>query len=249
MSRRRMLGMAGATTALVLGLLSFGVQAAALVSNQLNPVEEVGDLTVSAGKSPATFFDLTPGDRRYWSVEASLVGADVGTLALRLWGDGALVNHPDYPLHIAVDACNGTLSGDDGAQYPVCSGSVESVVAEQPLRDVSVASDLSGGQVWDLAPITRNHARSFIVTLAVPPGGSYDESLMGLSGDFGVGLYSSGDVDQSSPQTETPSSSDPATTATGILPSTGGPFLALLLIGVGVIGLGVIAHSRGSEVL
>ncbi|MFT4188661.1 MAG: hypothetical protein QM621_08765 [Aeromicrobium sp.] len=247
----RRLAAAGAVTALVLGLLSFGVQAAELVSTSLAE-DEQGDLSVTADPSSSAFFDLTPGDSRYWPVEATLDGADEGTLVVRVWGDGALIDHPSYPLRIVVDACDGTLTGSDPREYPTCSGAVTPIVASQPLRDVSVADDLTGGQAWDLAPIQSGLARSLVVTLTVPAEGSYDESLMNVRGDFGVGLYSSGDVPSVTPEDpddpEQPPSSTPDRPATmGVLPATGGPVLAVLLIGVGAVGLGCLARTRGRE--
>src|SRR5690606_32638831 len=117
-NRRRALGALVAGAALTLGLASVSVQSYAAISGQ--DAAETGDLVVEAQPHPTEFFDLSPGESRYWSIEASLLGAERGSLALRVFGAGALIEHPQHPLTIAVEGCDGMLIGGDPREHPVC---------------------------------------------------------------------------------------------------------------------------------
>ncbi|MGO2932658.1 hypothetical protein [Microbacterium sp.] len=231
-SRMRASGAAVAGAALALGLVSVSVQSYAAVAEPADAAR--GDLIVDAQPHPTEFFDLSPGEIRYWSIEASLEGAERGSLALRVFGAGALIQHPQHPLMIAVDGCDGTLVGDDPRERPACQGAdYTTVVAQQPLADIT--SDPSADEtddVWTLRDITSDEGRSFVVTLAVPAGGADDKTLMGLRGEIGVGLFSAGD-DIATPEKPIVQEPDLATTG-GLLP------ISLALIGAGTIGLGLV---------
>lgn len=235
-TRLRIVAALGALVALALGVLSFGLQAyATFHSAGSDPVD--GDLRVTAAPQPTEFFDLAPGDRRYWSIHATLDDAERGTFSLRLFGAGELIEHPRHGLTIAVEACDGVLTGSDPAVRPACSGDVETIVADQALAPLSVDGDLAGGEVWDLPDILQGTDRSFLVTIGIPAAGSDDRTLQGLRGNIGVGLYAAGDHD------ETPVPSPPPDA--GSLPDAGGPALALALIALGAVGLGLIlTHGR-----
>lgn len=241
-SRRRALIAWAAGAAVMLGLASVSVQSYAALAAQADAAS-AGDLVVKAQPHPTEFFDLSPGESRYWSIEASLLGAERGSLALRVFGAGALIDHPLHPLTIAVEGCDGMLVGDDPREHPRCEGAAyTTVIAEQPLAEISSDPALDRAEhVWTLPDIIRDQERSLVVTLAVPAGGADDKTLMGLRGDIGVGLFAAGEDAgaQEPPVAETP---DDLATTGGMLP------VSLLLIAAGTIGLGlVLRHVHSSR--
>lgn len=190
-------------TALGLGIASMGVQAYAAVASVVPEglpgaraaAVGPGDLAVEAFPGSAYFTDLTPGDRRYWPVRAQLHGAPAGSFALRVHGSGGLVEHADHGLTIAVHSCTGGYVGNNPSVEPSCSGASKIVFAERPLAEISSppAADHTE-HTWVLPDIVRSQGRHFLVVLGVPEEGALDESLMGLSGEFGIGLYAAGDA-------------------------------------------------------
>lgn len=230
-NRRRALGAVITAAMLSLGLASVSVQSFAAMAERSDA--GTGDLVVTAEPQPTEFIDMSPGDRRYWSIEAHLLGAERGSLALRVYGAGALIEHPRYPLSIRVDGCDGTLSGDDPREQPRCEhAEFSSVIAEQPLAGISSDPNRdTADDVWTLPEILRTHTRSFVVTLAVPAGGADDKTLQGLRGEIGVGLYSAG---EDSPQTPVIQGPENLATTGGLMP------ISLALIGAGTIGLGLM---------
>ena len=236
---RRALGALVAGSAVVLGLASVSVQSFAAMAD--SDAAGRGDLTVEAHPQPTEFFDMSPGESRYWSIEASLRDAERGSLALRVFGDGALIEHPRHPLMIQVEGCDGVLVGGDPRTHPACEGAAyTTIISEQPLAEISsVPAVDETHHVWTLPDIVSGQMRSFVVTLAVPAGGADDETLMGLRGDIGVGLFAAGqDADASPPVANEP---DDLATTGGALP------VALLLIGAGTIGLGLVLRRVHSE--
>lgn len=243
-SRRRALGALAASATLILGLASLSVQSYAAIAEQ-EDAASAGDLTVEAQSHPAEFFDMSPGESRYWSISAALLGAERGSLALRVFGAGALIEHPRHPLTIAVEGCDGMLVGDDPREHPVCEGAVyTSIIDEQPLAGISSDPALDqADDVWTLPDIVRDRARSFVVTLALPADAADDESLMGLRGDIGVGLYAAGEGAAEEPPPVAEQPDDLATTG-ALLP------ISLLLIAAGTIGLGLVlrrVHGPGRQ--
>lgn len=252
---RRALAACVAGACLFTGLASVTAQSFAAVGAGPDAADS-GDLVVEARPLPTWFFDMSAGERRYWSIDASLEDADRGSLALRVFGDGALVEHPQHPLTIEIEGCDGRLVGDDPRVHPTCEGAdYTQIVAEQPLVDIS--SDPSQDQadeVWSLPDIIRGQARSFVVTLAVPASGADDKTLMGLRGEIGVGLFAAGqdaggsdadgtDADGDEPsspsETSAPESSG-AATPTGLATTGAALPVSLLMIAAGVIGLGAV---------
>lgn len=219
------------SAALLLG--SAATSANAFASVRADAADD-GDLIVEATPHPTEFFDMSPGESRYWSVEASLLDADRGSLALRVFGAGPLIEHPRHGLLITVDGCDGTLDADAPRARPACTGSeFVPIIAEQPLAAISSdPASNEGDDVWALPDIVRGQERSFVVTLSLPAAGADDKTLMGLRGQIGVGLYAAGDAAQPGPD-------DP-------LPPTGAAVpLALLLLGGGAAALGlVLARMR-----
>ncbi|GAA1533083.1 hypothetical protein HD600_001930 [Microbacterium ginsengiterrae] len=230
-NRRRALGAVITAAMLSLGLASVSVQSFAAMTEASDAV--AGDLVVTAEPQPTEFFDMSPGDRRHWSIEANLLGAERGSLALRVYGAGSLIAHPHYPLTIQVDGCEGTLVGDDPRVQPSCDGGeFTPIIAEQPLAGISSEPHLDTAEdVWALPDILRDRTRSFVVTLAVPSGGADDKTLQGLRGEIGVGLYSAGGGSPQKPVTQEPEN----------LAKTGGLMpISLALIAAGTIGLGMV---------
>ncbi len=240
-NRRRALGALAAGAALMLGLASVSVQSYAAIAQQTDATS-AGDLVVTAQPHPTAFFDMSPGESRYWSIEASLLGAERGSLALRVFGAGALIEHPRHPLTIAVEECDGMLVGDDPREQPRCEGAMyTTVIAEQPLAEITSHPAVDRAEdIWTLPDIVRDQARSLVVTLAVPASGADDETLMGLRGDVGVGLFAAGeDAEDPPPVAQEP---DDLATTGAMLP------VSLLLIAAGTIGLGLVlrrVHGSG----
>lgn len=227
-----------------------------------------GDLEVDAVPVAPQFLDLSPGDRRYWPLEANLEGAESGSFALRVHGAGALIEHPRHGLTISVESCSGGYAGEDPEVRPRCSGTAATVLPETPLREISSApTAASSVHVWPLPDILRGQPRHLLVTLGLPSAGADDESLMGMSGGFGVGLYASGNTfgdagdpvlpteDATPPPDEPTQPSPPAAPAgPGVqapndgpgfdLPATGGPHAALMAVAAGLIALGTVLYRR-----
>lgn len=231
--RRRALGALVASAAMLTGAAAVPAHASAAVPAD---AADDGDLIVEASPHPTEFFDMSPGERRYWSVQAQLLDADRGSLALLVFGAGPLIEHPRHGLLIAVDGCDGTLTGDDPRVRPECSGEgFTPIIAEQSLAAISTDPSASAGEnVWPLPDIVRDQARSFVVTLSLPAAGADDKTLMGLRGQIGVGLYAAGDAARPGPGPDDP------------LPPTGAAVpLALLLLGGGAAALGLaLARMR-----
>jgi hypothetical protein len=227
-----------------------------------------GDLEVDASPVAPQFLDLSPGDRRYWPLEANLEGAESGTLAVRVHGAGALIEHPRHGLTISVESCSGGYAKEDPDVRPRCSGTSATVLSRTPLKDVtSQPTDASVAHVWQLPDILLGRPRHLLVTLGLPGAGADDESLMGLSGEFGVGLYASGNTfrdagdpvlpteDATPPPGEPAQPSAPAAPAgPGVhtpndgpgfgLPATGGPQAVLMAVAAGLVGLGTALYRR-----
>lgn len=237
-NRRRALGALGAGAALALGLTSVSVQSYAAIAAQADAAG-TGDLVVEAQPHPTEFFDMSPGESRYWSIAASLNGAERGSLALRVYGAGAMIEHPVHPLTISIEACEGMLVTGDPRMKPACEGGAfTSVIAEQPLVEISSDPALDqADDVWTLPEIVREQTRSFVVTLALPASAAEDKSLMGLRGAIGVGLFAAGGDsggEETPPEPPVAQPPDDLATTGGLLP------ISLLLIGVGTIGLGLV---------
>lgn len=245
-----------------------GTDATRAVSGTTTPTGSDGDLVLEGSPESPHFATLSPGERRYWTLEADLQGAASGSFAMRVHGSGALVDHPRHGLTISVDSCSEALvSGDDPKIRPRCNGVSATVLPETPLRVVSSQPTAdTATHVWPLPDIILGQSRHLLVTLGLPSEGGGDESLMGLSGAFGVGLYAAGSSfgdagdpvhpvedpaetppDPSRPAQppapESPGADAPDSPGFG-LPDTGGPQLALTALAAGLIGLGSLVYRR-----
>jgi LPXTG-motif cell wall-anchored protein len=245
-----------------------GTDATRPMSGTTTPTGSDGDLVLKGSPESPHFATLSPGERRYWTLEADLEGAASGSFAMRVHGSGSLVDHPRHGLTISVDSCSEALAGDDDPKIrPRCSGVLATVLPETPLREVSShPTATTATHVWQLPDILLGQSRHLLVTIGLPGEGAGDASLMGLSGAFGVGLYAAGSsfgdagdpvppVDQ--PAETPPDPSGPAQPASpespridapgdpGFdLPDTGGPQLALTALAAGLIGLGSFVYRR-----
>lgn len=238
----------------VFAVVAAVVAAGAVVKGQTlvltaGPDEEQGELTVVAGPTQPQFLEMSPGDEVYWTQDVTLSGASVARFSLRATGWGELVDHADG-LTMAVQACTAPYVSTAGA--PHCTGTASTVITTTALSQLSSdPAEDDTSRVWQLDNLEAAHPRSFLVTLGLPASAADDDTLMGLTGDFGVGFYASGDVPQESVPTPTATTSTtPTATPSDIvdvpddepaIPDTGGPSPWWLRAGVAAFVSGLLA--------
>lgn len=175
-----------ATTIASMGLLATGsLLLAGAASAALVVVPETGTpgrLVLAADPYPAEFRDLSPGDTRAWQVQARLEDAATATLSVELRKDGALVDHP-RGLEMTVQSCAVEWTGLPDA--PVCSAGAVPVTVATPADDYSGSSP-----TFPLPDLAAQAPVSLLLTFGVEdtPEARADTTLMGLTGDMGVGL-------------------------------------------------------------
>lgn len=246
MKRPSRQGVAVATlaTASVVALLSgAGVAGAAAADYVAVPENGApGRLILYADPFPAEFLDLRPGEPAYWEIAADIEDADRATLAVELQKSGALVEHP-RGLAVRIDTCATEWAGVPSS--PTCATGAEPVTTAGPSDDYTTGSPL-----FDLeAPLRDDERRHLLVTLSIDDSAeaSADETLMGLTGDIGVGVRAIA-VDGDPVDPEPPGGpggpggpgdgTDPPVAG---LPVTGGPAVplgAIALVAAGLVGLG-----------
>lgn len=231
-SRGRRLVAATLTLGVSTALLGFGAVAlASAASAALIDVPETGQpgrLILSSDPYPAQFLDLSPGEPAYWQVAARIEDAQSATLALQLQKDGDLVMHP-RGLTLTVDSCTTEWTGLDAT--PLCSSDAQRITVATPSDDYSQSSP-----TFDLPPIAAGTQRYLLVTLAVEDSAAAmaDETLMGLTGEMGVGLIATA-IDDVPVNPGTPG------TPGGSLPRTGfdaSTLAAVAALAAGLLGLG-----------
>jgi hypothetical protein len=231
-SRGRRLVAATLTLGVSSALLGLGaVVLAGAASAALIDVPETGQpgrLILSSDPYPAEFLDLSPGEPGYWQVAARIEDADSATLALQLQKDGDLIEHP-RGLTMTVDACTTEWTGLTST--PACASGAQRVTAATPAEDYSQTSPS-----FDLAAIQSGAPRYLLVTLAVEDSATAmaDGTLMGLTGDMGVGLTATAFDD-------VPVNPDAPGTPGGSLPRTGfdaSALAAAAALAAGLLGLG-----------
>lgn len=190
-----------------------------------------GRLVLSSDPYPAEFLGLSPGDHAYWLVDARLEDAQRATLRLEVRRSGELVSHP-RGLTMTVDACALPWTPTDAA--PQCPAGERRVTVRTPADDDSVSSP-----VFDLAPLAPEAPAHLLVTLGVEdsPEAAADESLMGLTGQKGLGLTAVSIDGEAVPPAQG-----------GALPRTGlmlGILPVVAAIAAGLLGLGLAL--RGSQ--
>lgn len=183
-----------------------------------------GHLVLLSDPYPAAFLDLEPGVVRYWQVAATIEGADEASLVLELRKEGALVDHPDG-LVVSIERCDtawtGVAEGD-----PQCASGRTAVARATPDDDFAASSP-----VFDLEGVDSDGTH-LLVALGLAGTDTGDESLMGLTGDVGLGLTAAAD-DRAVPVPQ-----DPPAPPIG-LPVTGADPIGLILAALGAMGLGV----------
>lgn len=180
-------------------------------------------------------------------------------------GSGALVAHTDG-IRISVRSCTEPFATTKPES--ICPGEEARLVETTQLAEVGdpVGQGPDGGAqgssagsgdpgaasgTWTLADLESGSPRYVMVTMGLPAEASWDDSLQGLTGDVGVGLYASGaaagpvsgpDADPDpAPGTDPDADSD----ADGIpgaqtpMPRTGTVGLLFLAVAAGLVLVGV----------
>ncbi|MFA5607541.1 MAG: hypothetical protein WDA07_10180 [Leucobacter sp.] len=184
-----------------------------------------GYLQLSVDTATPLWATLAPGESMRWLVQAALVDAESGSLALELRSSGALPELSGMTAEIA--ACSGDF--DLGAVPPSCSGGVEQVLAPTPLAELPQ----SGGR-FELAELRREDPRQLLVTFRIPEAADGDV-IDGAVAHFGLGVHAAGEG------SVTPVTPVPVRPVPPQLAITGGDALALGVLAVGLVGLGASA--------
>jgi LPXTG-motif cell wall-anchored protein len=236
----------GRTGALVLAILTL-IAGFALISNRavaafVNVAENglPGHLSLRADPYPNTivnpaFLTMSPGSVEYFEIGTHLIDAS-SPLTMQWVRDGSLV---------AADVADGLVVGAELCAQawtnfpaaPTCGapGGSDPIFLPAPANSVPLFGSLHGNDeaapgdapVYNLGTLTNAADKYVLVTFSIPeqedPLAQSDVELMGLSASFGFGFTAMGD--------------DPN------LPNTGLDITALLVVGVGVLGLGLVLLS------
>jgi len=238
---RRGVAVASLAAASVVALLSGAGVASAAAADYIAVPETgaPGRLMLYSDPFPAEFLDMRPGEPAYWQIAADIDGADRATLAVELQKSGALVEHP-RGLEVRIDTC--ATEWADVPSSPTCTTGAEPVTTAGPSDDYTTASPL-----FDLeAPLREDERRHLLVTLSIDDSveASADETLMGLTGDIGIGVRAvaiDGDPVDPTPPGEPGGPGDGTDPPVDGLPVTGGPAVplgAIALVAAGLVGLG-----------
>ncbi|MGA1836196.1 hypothetical protein VD659_04615 [Herbiconiux sp. 11R-BC] len=201
-----------------------------------------GRLVLSADPYPAEFLNISPGDPAYWQVDARLQDATRATLSLELRKNGGIATHP-RGLTMTVDRCS--VPWTDPTTNPSCSDGFARIVVATPADD-----DASSSPTFTLQPLVAGSPEHLLVTLAVEDSAAArsDDSLMGLTGNMGLGLTATAIDDQPiTPVTPVPAGSGGGLAKTGL--DTGlQNVLAFGALTAGLLGLVlVVARARGTR--
>jgi LPXTG-motif cell wall-anchored protein len=151
--------------------------------------------------------------------------------------DGELVERPGTDgLQVRAQLCAQAWTNFPAA--PLCGSGASDIIPTTPANSVGTFGPLAANSdpvpgaapVYNLGTLTNAADKFVLVTLSIPaqadPEEQSDMTLMGLEASFGFGFTAMGD--------------DP-----GKLPNTGLDISALLVVGLGVLGLGlVLAGAR-----
>ncbi|MFC4243308.1 hypothetical protein ACFOYW_07975 [Gryllotalpicola reticulitermitis] len=130
---------------------------------------------------PHPHFTVSPGEPAYWRVTGTLDGLPEATLTLQSVTSGPLAEHP-LGLTMQVQQCAAAWTA---ARAPVCTPGAQTVAATAPAQ---------AGRVVDSSfrfePLREGRPEYLLVTLSITDtaAGHSDPTLMGLTGEFGVGL-------------------------------------------------------------
>ncbi len=268
---RRCLAVLGAGAGV--GMLAVTAGGLPPASGALKDVPETGQdgyLVLRADPYPAHFTGLTPGDRVAWTIETRLEDEPAGNLSLRLMGSGDLVDHTDG-IRISVRSCTEPFATTK--PEATCPGEEVRLVETTRLADVgdplgqghdggTLGSGADAGDpgaasgTWTLADLDSGSPRYVMVTMGLPAEASWDDSLQGLTGDVGVGLYTSGTAAGPDSGTDADPAPAPGTDpdadsgADGIpgaqtpMPRTGTVGLLFLAVAAGLVLVGVALAAR-----
>ncbi len=146
--------------------------------------------------------------------------------------DGSLVERPGTDgLQVRAQLCAQAWTNFPAA--PTCGTGATDIIATTPANSIGTFGPLAANSdpvpgtapIYNLGTLTNVADKFVLVTLSLPaqldPEAQSDQSLMGLEASFGFGFTAMGD--------------DPSN-----LPNTGMDVTALIVIGVGVLGLGIV---------
>ena len=233
----------GRIGALVLATLTL-IAGFALVSNRaMAAFESVaenglpGHLSLMADPHPNTdrpsFLAMSPGSVEHWQISAHLVEAS-SPLTMQFKRDGELVEHPDG-LQVRAQLCSQAWTNYPA--NPTCGGTQSNIFGPAAAGSVPTFGDLTANNaplpgnapVYNLGTLTNASNKYVLVTFSIPPqddpDAQSDQSLMGLEATFGFGFTAMG------------------ADGGGNLPNTGLDLTALLVVGAGVLGLGLVLAS------
>ena len=228
---------------LALGLGIFSAQASAM-HHDLLATGLPGHLQLSSDHADPDNLVIETGAPTYWEIDADLSDERTSTLTLIMTKTGELAEHAEG-LTVAVDRCD--EHWDHADEVPACSGEPEHVVLATPLDDMA-----SGSPVYDLAGIASRGVKHLLVTLSVGAADATaaNAELIGLSGRIGFALTATGDdlpaAVPSAPTVFPAGAPVPGVElssvgrGSGTLALTGLDAAALVLIGAGTVGLGLV---------
>jgi LPXTG-motif cell wall-anchored protein len=234
----------GRVGALVLATLTL-IAGFALVSNRaMAAFESVaenglpGHLSLMADPNPntdrASFLSMSPGSVEHWQISTHLVDAS-SPLTMQFKRDGELAARPDG-LQVRAQLCSQAWTNYPA--NPTCGGTQSNIFGPAAASSVPTFGVLTANNaalpgnapVYNLGTLTNAADKYVLVTFSIPAPApedaleQSDTSLMGLEATFGFGFTAMGD--------------DP-----GKLPNTGLDLTALLVVGLGVLGLGLVLAS------
>lgn len=171
-----------------------------------------GYVTLRSNPALPEWRDLHPGESVIWQVEASLADARESTLALELVASGELVKAGE--MTAGITTCDASACGTPTV-----------------IREVAALPEL-GPENFRLATLEASTPRLITVTLTYLPQADTQEG--GGSARIGLGVHATGETLND----EMPTEPGGAHTLPGELPVTGADITALVLTGVGLVGLG-----------
>ena len=214
--------------ALLSGLGLFSLRALAVV-NTVTTVQEPGYLHLTSDLAVDEVLDISPGEPAYWQITANLTQVRSASLVLEIRKDGDLAAHR-HGLVMAVERCNAPWQNLNTT--PRCDNERVQVLVATPRND-----NCQHSAIYDLGGISSARGKYLLVELSLNMRGTTDKSVMGLTGTVGVGLTAAGD------KTAQPATGDAASDIASPLSLTGIDVLALVLIGLGALGLGAVISA------
>jgi hypothetical protein len=226
------------------------------------PETQPGYLSLHSEPASLMFHDLSPGMVSYGHLRLDLSGAETADLTLQSFGEGPLFEHSHGITMMArlcedewVDVPGVTIAA---ATTPGCPGD-DTLLAM--VDDPRSMADVNTALSTAIGTITAGDPRFILVELRMPDAASsYDESLMGQSGQFALRVLATGtDEVPTNPGVMDPGVTDPGVVNPGVtnpaapsrdihpataLPATGVDILGAALCALGAITLGLLARRR-----